>query len=347
MEQLEDRRLLATLGINIRFLADDGGTPGAELPGAVLRGESFWVDVQVQDIRPTDSQGIIALPLNLSWDPSLFRFEDNADLPSTGLNPLPLSNSLVTSDFPIQRAVDSFDASAGPFDPTADPGDLLGFFNLRGVRGGALPNLSQGQAIGAGAPESFSQLRFTAIANSAGASFTVNLDGSMSFADADPLEGVAGIGDTMNVDALANTVRITTEIEGGSISGEKFEDLNGDGTRDAGEPTLEGIRIILTPTDPIGTTQEIETDTSGAYTFADLAAGMYTVSEIIPNDSQITTPINNAHMVELQQGSSVHREAAESKEKSLAGSTRQERITSFHRTHIPVCREITPIRERT
>jgi hypothetical protein len=290
------------LGVDIQFLADDQGSPAAELQGAVLRGESFWVDVRVQDVRDGQSQGVIALPLNLSWDPTLFQFDGDANLTPEGRDPLPIDDPLVTSDFPLQRAVASFDAAAGAFDPTADPNTLLDFFNLRGVRGGALPNFGQGQAIGAGTAESFSQLRFTAIANSSAAPFTVNLDGSMSFADGDPLEDVSGIGNTVDVAALANTVMATTEIVGGSINGTKFNDADGDGVRDAGESGVPGISIILTPTNPPGTAQNVETGGDGSYTFGDLTAGMYTVSEIVPNNSLLTTPMNNSHMVILAQG---------------------------------------------
>jgi hypothetical protein len=304
LEGLETRRLLATLGVDIRFLADDRGLPGAELQTAVLRGEPFWVDVRVQDIRQGASQGVIALPLNVSWDPARFEFDGDANLTATGSDPLPPLDRLVTPLFPLQRAVDAYDPAAGPFDPTAPPGDLLDLFNLRGVQGAALPNGGAGQAIGVGAAQPpFSQLRFLALANTAAAPLTVNLDGSMSFADADPLEAFLAIGNASDVQALANTVMATVPIAGGSISGTKFNDLDGDGTRDPSEPGVEGVTIVLTPTNPTGADISTTTLADGGYVFNDLAAGDYVVSEIVPSDSVLTTPGNNMHAVSLRQAS--------------------------------------------
>ncbi|WP_238388561.1 MSCRAMM family protein [Roseimaritima ulvae] len=305
-EPLESRRLLATLGVDIRFLADDAGSPGAELQSAVLREEAFWVEVRVQDIRTdlTDPAGVIALPLNLSWDPNLFQFAGADTTPAAGIDPLPLANELVTDQFPLQRAVASFDADAAAFDPNANAGELLDFFNLRGVRGGALPNSGQGDAIGLNTAETFSRLQFVALANANDAPFTVNLDGSMSFADAAPLDEVAALGNATDVTALANTVAATLPIAGGQISGSKFDDTNGDGVRDTGEPGLADVTIQLTPLDPTGTVQQVTTDADGNYLFADLPAGSYTVAEVVPTGSTITLPTDNQYDVVLEQDSS-------------------------------------------
>ena len=69
----------------------------------------------------------------------------------------------------------------------------------------------------------------------------------------------------------------------GSISGMKWNDLNGDGVKELGEPGLEGWTIYLDensngtldPTEP----SEI-TDANGDYTFSDLPAGTYVVAEV-------------------------------------------------------------------
>jgi Tol biopolymer transport system component len=68
----------------------------------------------------------------------------------------------------------------------------------------------------------------------------------------------------------------------GSISGEVFDDLDGSGTRDAGEPGLAGRTVYL---DQDGDGQlgegeaQTQTDPDGGYTLAGLAAGTYTVRE--------------------------------------------------------------------
>jgi hypothetical protein len=69
---------------------------------------------------------------------------------------------------------------------------------------------------------------------------------------------------------------ITNAARVGSISGVKYNDLSGNGDRDAGEPGVEGWVIELDgPTGLITTT----TDADGAYSFSNLAMGSYTLCE--------------------------------------------------------------------
>jgi hypothetical protein len=67
-----------------------------------------------------------------------------------------------------------------------------------------------------------------------------------------------------------------TPVPTGTISGIKFEDLNGNGAKDEGEPGLSGWIINLF--DGTATTAT-ETDENGFYEFANLTHGTYTVSE--------------------------------------------------------------------
>ncbi len=65
-----------------------------------------------------------------------------------------------------------------------------------------------------------------------------------------------------------------------SISGMKFNDMNGNGAKDEGEPGLQGWSInlqlnIASPPPPVITT----TDADGNYSFGNLTVGNYTVSE--------------------------------------------------------------------
>ncbi len=74
----------------------------------------------------------------------------------------------------------------------------------------------------------------------------------------------------------------------GSISGTKFNDVNGNGVRDAGEAGLAGVTIQLTPsTGPALTTT---TDASGNFSFSNLAAGTYVLSEVVPTGFVQTAP---------------------------------------------------------
>jgi len=67
-----------------------------------------------------------------------------------------------------------------------------------------------------------------------------------------------------------------------TISGHKFNDLNGDGVKDADEPGLSGWTIVLDGYDAITNTPvhlATTTDANGYYEFKGLTAGTYTVSE--------------------------------------------------------------------
>jgi len=66
-------------------------------------------------------------------------------------------------------------------------------------------------------------------------------------------------------------------------SGTKFEDLNADGVRDAGEPGIADVQIHLFGTDGAGNAvhQHATTDANGAYSFS-VAPGSYTVCESVP-----------------------------------------------------------------
>ncbi|MEW6183397.1 MAG: SdrD B-like domain-containing protein [Bacillota bacterium] len=63
----------------------------------------------------------------------------------------------------------------------------------------------------------------------------------------------------------------------GSISGMKFNDLNNNGQKDAGEPGLSGWKIKLSGAN--GLIREANTGSDGTYFFGNLGSGTYTVSE--------------------------------------------------------------------
>lgn len=74
----------------------------------------------------------------------------------------------------------------------------------------------------------------------------------------------------------------------GSISGTKFQDSNGNGSRDAGEPALSGVTIGLRA--PDGSTLSTVTAADGSFSFSGLAPGAYTISETVPDGFQQTAP---------------------------------------------------------
>jgi hypothetical protein len=73
-----------------------------------------------------------------------------------------------------------------------------------------------------------------------------------------------------------------------SIAGAKFNDANGNGVRDTGEPGLPGVSIQLKT--PSGQTLAATSDASGAFSFTGLAAGTYLLSEIVPAGFTQTAP---------------------------------------------------------
>ena len=70
----------------------------------------------------------------------------------------------------------------------------------------------------------------------------------------------------------------------GSLSGTVFADTNGNGTRDPGEAGIPGVTLTLAGTDLAGNavTLTTTTDANGNYTFANVPAGTYSLTETQP-----------------------------------------------------------------
>jgi hypothetical protein len=97
----------------------------------------------------------------------------------------------------------------------------------------------------------------------------------------DPTLAALGRGFTMaGVDHTGNDFG---NYRNATKSGTKFNDLNGDGDRDSGEPGLSGVQIHLFGTDGLGNAVHLHrtTNATGAYSFS-VAPGNYTVCESVP-----------------------------------------------------------------
>ncbi|QDS94853.1 Serine-aspartate repeat-containing protein F precursor [Roseimaritima multifibrata] len=85
-----------------------------------------------------------------------------------------------------------------------------------------------------------------------------------------------------------NSATATTTIDnlGASISGAVFEDLDGDKIQDDDELGIPNVRITLTGTDVLGNpvTEVTTTNAQGKYSFENLRAGTYQVTETQPTD---------------------------------------------------------------
>ncbi len=96
----------------------------------------------------------------------------------------------------------------------------------------------------------------------------------------------------VTVEVLTSPVDIDAGLEPLSLIGDfVFEDLNGNGTQDTGEPGAPNITVNLL--DSTGTTvlDTQTTDPNGLYAFVDLAAGQYIVEFIPPPQRFLTVQI--------------------------------------------------------
>ena len=84
------------------------------------------------------------------------------------------------------------------------------------------------------------------------------------------------------------------EFQPGSVGGVKYNDVNGNGSREGGEGGLGGWRILLDGTTyfNLSVTQSTVTDGNGNYSLTGVWPGTYTVSEVWRSDWRQTQPSN-------------------------------------------------------
>lgn len=87
--------------------------------------------------------------------------------------------------------------------------------------------------------------------------------------------------------------------KGSAITGQKFNDLNGNGAWDQGEPVIPGWTVELSNGDTA------VTDSNGYYYFMNLAPGAYALNEVQQSGWLQTAPAGGAHTVTLNAGQSV------------------------------------------
>ena len=81
----------------------------------------------------------------------------------------------------------------------------------------------------------------------------------------------------------------------GKVVGLVFNDINGNGVQDSGEPTMSGVHFTLQllpppPSPPGSVIQTAISDSHGGFVFDQVPFGQYQVAEQIPAGFQVTTP---------------------------------------------------------
>jgi hypothetical protein len=87
-----------------------------------------------------------------------------------------------------------------------------------------------------------------------------------------------------------------------TVTGTVYNDMNGDGMRDNGEPPLQGWTVLLF--DPAGNIVATTTSAAdGSYSFEDLFPGTFTVGEVLQTGWTQTQPVNpNFYQFTTQSG---------------------------------------------
>ncbi|HVA45504.1 MAG TPA: SdrD B-like domain-containing protein [Pirellulales bacterium] len=96
----------------------------------------------------------------------------------------------------------------------------------------------------------------------------------------------------------------TTTTNTGTISGEVFDDVNLNGQLDSGETGVSGRTVFLNNDGtgvPDSGNPSTTTDSGGKYSFTGLAAGNYTVMEVVPPNNGVTLT-TTAHAISLAAG---------------------------------------------
>lgn len=83
----------------------------------------------------------------------------------------------------------------------------------------------------------------------------------------------------------------------GAIQGTVFNDLNGNGVQEVGEPPLSGVTVNLFDAATNTLIATTTTDPSGGYSFTNLVPGNYIVDEVNPPGYVDTTPDPQAVLV--------------------------------------------------
>jgi hypothetical protein len=119
------------------------------------------------------------------------------------------------------------------------------------------------------------------------------IERSLAHADSNLVRGIYNRGRYWDGDYAENAgFEEWNTQKAGTLVGVKFEDLNGNGVRDGGEPGVQGVTIFI-DTDKDGVLDADErstvTDANGNYKFFGVSLGTHQIDEVVPAGSTQTT----------------------------------------------------------
>ena len=131
--------------------------------------------------------------------------------------------------------------------------------------------------------------------------------GSQVALDRSPFKSNGRLGSSTAVD-VSDPAHVMLSASGASIAGTLFNDLDGDGIKDAGEGALAGWSVFV-DSDKDGIKDASEksatTDASGNYRFSGLATGSYRVRQLLKSTWRRTTPTSGYHDITLASGGAI------------------------------------------
>lgn len=247
----------AAIGLTAQLYADNDGQVGSAISANSLTvGESFFVEIDAQDLR-SQPQGIGGLSVNVSWNPAVLQEIDQPFSPTTASSPS------VTSAFPLFRS--------GTLDNTAGQITDLG--------GAEFSSSGSGTAIGATGPQEFSLLQFTALATATTSPLSLALGSSGA-----GLVGDTSTGDpTVTAAPLNLTVAAPTSPPQIAITGSS-DAVNGtiQFTTDLGSGSTASVSTLVRPALP-DTKQFIDVTNTGG--------SPLTISQIQINAPDVSTSV--------------------------------------------------------
>ena len=170
---------------------DNNNTPGNIITDNIIKGSSFFAEIQLGDIR-NNALGLIAASLNLNFAPDVIQNNDNP------FDPTDPNSPLVTPNFPLFRN-GTLDNSSGL---------------ITNLSGAAFPPIGEGSAIGVNQLSTFSLLHFQVKGTRDDSQLVINLDPTQTgYSDGsviDPnsitqIQTTLNINDAPIVDAIAST----------------------------------------------------------------------------------------------------------------------------------------------